>query len=50
MHAQDAQNLYIHGTEKRRVVVAIGVSMVVVVMVEDSSVSKEAKRRSRDAC
>jgi hypothetical protein len=50
LHAQDAHKLYIHGTEKRSVVVSIGVVVVAVVMVEDSSVSKEAERRSRDAC
>jgi hypothetical protein len=30
LHTQDAQKLYIHGTEKRRVVVAIVVGVVVV--------------------
>jgi hypothetical protein len=50
LHAQDAHKLYIHGTEKRRVVVVVGVVGVVVVVVEDSSVSKEAECRSRDAC
>jgi hypothetical protein len=49
LHAQDAWKLYIHGTEKRRVVVVVGVAMVVVVMVEDSRVRKEAERSSGDA-
>jgi hypothetical protein len=40
----------IHEKEKRGVVVAVGVVVVVVVMMEDSSVSKEAECRSRDAC
>ena len=30
LHAQDAQKLYIHGTKKRRVVVAVGVVVVAV--------------------
>ena len=30
LHAQDAQKLYIHSTEKRRVFVVVGVVVVVV--------------------
>ena len=40
LHAQDAHKPYIHGTEKRRVVVAIGVSVVVFIE-GDSCVKKE---------
>jgi hypothetical protein len=50
LHAQDEQRLYIHCAEKRRVVVAVRVVVLIVFMVEDSSVSKEAERKSRDAC
>ena len=49
MHAQDAHKLYIHDTEKRSVAIVVGVVVVVVVVVEDSSVSKEAERRCRNA-
>jgi hypothetical protein len=45
LHAQGAQKIYIHGTEKRRVVVVVGV--VVVPVEENSGVCKEAERRSR---
>jgi hypothetical protein len=44
LHARGAQKLYIHGTEKRWVVVAIGV--VVVAVEGDSGVNKEAEHRS----
>jgi hypothetical protein len=49
LHAQDAHKLYIHDTEKRTVVVVVGVAMIVVVMVEDSSMRKEAEHSSGDA-
>jgi hypothetical protein len=45
LHARGAQKLYIHGTEKRWVVVTVGV--VVVAVEENSGVYKEAERRSR---
>jgi hypothetical protein len=45
LHARGAQKIYIHGTEKRRVVVAEGV--VVVPVEENSGVYKDTERRSR---
>jgi hypothetical protein len=41
----EGQKIYIHGTEKRRVVVAVGVAVVTVE--KNSGVYKEAERRSR---
>jgi hypothetical protein len=45
LNARWGHKIYIHGTEKRRVVVVVGV--VVVAVEKNSGVYKEAERRSR---
>jgi hypothetical protein len=50
LHAQDAQKLYIYTVQRREVVVVVvGVCCGCCCPGENSSVSKEAEHRSRDA-